>query len=212
MKIAIAPNRSARLITTSISNSRYRRMETPIAIGIRPKDATVSACKIDIQPGAVVSQEPPHDRTRADAYRTPTAPAAVTSHRSCNRSIPVDRRNRWTRPIRDPITPIGSAAMNTRRPEERTAAPRSRADSSRREGALLNRPRIEEDRQDDDHEAGAEDPREPAPPGRRQMPVGEEQDEEGRGEPESAPSWMSIATHDAPRSRPPAPPWSAYLA
>ena len=38
-------------------------------------------------------------------------PAAVTSHRSCSRSIPVDRRNRWTRLTSEPITPIGSMMM-----------------------------------------------------------------------------------------------------
>ena len=40
MKTASAPNSSARLMTTSMSNRWYRSTDTPIAIGINPNEKT----------------------------------------------------------------------------------------------------------------------------------------------------------------------------
>ena len=51
MNTASAPNSSARLITTSMSNRWYRSTDTPIAIGIRPNEKTETFCRTVIQPG-----------------------------------------------------------------------------------------------------------------------------------------------------------------
>ena len=80
----------------------------PIAIGIKPNDATATLCKTANQPGVEL---PPqlllNDRTSASAYRIPTAAAALTSHRNWRRSI----RKRSTRLSNEPITPIGSMTI-----------------------------------------------------------------------------------------------------
>ena len=57
MKIASAANSTARLITTSISKSRYRRTAMPIAIGINANDRVATICSTASQVGVVV---PPH--------------------------------------------------------------------------------------------------------------------------------------------------------
>ena len=51
MKTTIAASSSARLITRSMSNRWYRSTETPIAIGIRPKDTMASDWMTPSHPG-----------------------------------------------------------------------------------------------------------------------------------------------------------------
>ena len=51
MNTASAPNSTALLITTSMSNSRYRRIETPIASGINVNDGITMFWRTVIQPG-----------------------------------------------------------------------------------------------------------------------------------------------------------------
>jgi hypothetical protein len=71
-----------------------------------------TVCRIANQPGVELEvQALLNDKTSASAYRTATVAAAVTSQRSCNRSIPADRRNRSTKLASEPITPIGSMTI-----------------------------------------------------------------------------------------------------
>ena len=68
MKTTIAASSSARLITRSMSNRWYRSTETPIAIGIRPKDTMASDWMTATQPGVEsVPQAELNEKTSAEA-------------------------------------------------------------------------------------------------------------------------------------------------
>jgi hypothetical protein len=112
MNTASAPNSTALLITTSMSNSRYRRIDAPIAIGIRMNVRTATFWRTVSHPAW---SGPPHsefeDRIITTENTLATITAAVTSQRSWSRSIPVDRRKRRTRPSIEPRIPIGIARM-----------------------------------------------------------------------------------------------------
>ena len=58
MNTASAPNSTALLITTSMSNKRYRRIDTPIASGISANDGITIVWSSVIQPG---SPSPPQE-------------------------------------------------------------------------------------------------------------------------------------------------------
>ena len=68
MKTTIAASSSARLITRSMSNRWYRSTETPIAIGIRPKDTMASVWMTPSQPGVESApQAQLNEKTSAEA-------------------------------------------------------------------------------------------------------------------------------------------------
>ena len=68
MKTTIAASSNARLITRSMSNRWYRSTETPIAIGIRPKETMARAWRTPSQPGvASVPQSLVNEKTSVEA-------------------------------------------------------------------------------------------------------------------------------------------------
>ena len=184
MKTASAPNSSARLITTSMSNKRYRRIDTPIASGINANDR-ITRFWSTREPARVVLSAPGAGATRTSRRRRATPrtrgreqPPQLESLDAARPPEPQhERRQRTDHPDGD------HEDQGLRGAQERTRAPRCPAGSAPSgTGDSPSEPDRAGSTKKITTSATAERPREPSPPRRRQMPVREQQEQERDGQ------------------------------